>query len=287
MQADVLRAQLIGVGENAHGELVSWSTRLRLLRAALRRFPDDPIVVFVEQMHPYLAAMNTPGAFHVDHGFHPHLMVDANRSIEHLAIHKKLRKLSAAGRVVFVGVDVQIVRFPHLWSALPGGDRKVDAIIRKVATSHGRGFVPGDGADRNRRQAAIIAEVMRELRTGPAPCFFWAHNEHVAYGSANTRADKQYRVEGDLLRQVLAYKSVLTYSPRLWHVWGGATKPKEMVEPSAATRRFFSRTPRTVRMANVDVVLSELFTSTDADWVVAIPTSPKLTLSARVATRAA
>lgn len=286
MQSDVLSARLVGVGEAAHGELVSWPTRVRLLRAALRQSPDEPIVVFLEQLHPFVAAMNVPGEFFVDPDggdSHPFLIADANWSAEHLLIHENLRRLSGAGRVIFVGIDVQVGLFPHLWKALPGGEPRVDELTKRTVEKHARGFKRGNGADRNRRNTAVILSIMRELRAG-APSFYWAHNEHVAVASQNTRASREYRVEGDLLRRALpagAYVSVLTYSPRMWNVWG-AEKPRLMIEPSSTTRRFFGA-PRTTRMSDLPdgMVLNDLIRSDDADWVVASPTSPKMVKNRR------
>jgi hypothetical protein len=281
MQKDVLAAQLVGVGEMAHGELMSWPIRIRLLRAALAH---GPVVVFMEHLHPYLAAMNVPGKFEIEDGkFYPFLMSDANMSTEHLAIHKRLRKLSGGGRVVFIGIDVQVSAFPVLWDALPGGDPATDAMVRAVIKKHSGGFKIGDGTVRNIRNAAIILDLMHELRAKASKFFYWAHNGHVGYGEPATRKPgTKFMLEGELLRRALptdGYKAVLTYSPGpVWTFWG-SPKQKRMMEPSPETRRFFKNAPKTMRMASlpVGIVMDELFTSSDADWVVVSPSSPRMT----------
>ncbi len=284
MQRDVLTAQLVGVGEAAHGELMSWATRIRLLNAALRRHAQ-PVVVFTEQAHPLVAAMNAPGGFELHPPeFVPHLLPFAQLSAEHLAIHRRLRRLSAAGRVVFVGVDVAAGCFPELWRAglLPGGDARTDAIVRAAIDRHSRGFKRGDGTARNQRNAAVILDLMRELPRAPM-YFYWAHNGHVAYDHLKPERDRHYQLEGELLRRALppgAYRAVLTYSPGpVWSFWGDVKKQRRALEPSRAARLFFKERPTTMRMSSLPegLVLNRLFRASDADWVVVVATSPRMT----------
>lgn len=287
-----LAAALVGVGEAAHGELVSWPVRLALLRAATTPAARRPVYVFVECLHPLVAAMNVPGPFAEDGGrFYPCLIPYANMSAQHLALHRRLRAMAARGEVRFVGIDVQVAT-AHLapfWERMPGGEPALDALVRRVVQKHGRGFTLGDGADRNRRNARIIAELMRTLTPAAAaagPCFYWAHNAHVARGGQETRADASYRLEGWYLARALGagrYLSVLTYAPVLWAMWGRSPRegPKRFLEPSPRTRALFAAGPRTLRLhlhpaLPEGTVVSDYFRQGDADWLITVPEAPRL-----------
>lgn len=288
---DVLEgAALVGVGEDAHGELVSWPVRIKLLRAAIKRMSEPsrgPVFVFVEQLHPFLAAMNARAPrFRLHEGthFYPYLLHRANMSVEHLTVHRKLRRMAATGRVRFVGVDVQAAEFPWLWEQLPGGDAGLDALVRAVVARHAPRFLRARnrGSVRNRCNARIIRDLMGALQPVD-PSFYWAHNGHVAKASRETReAHPAYELEGALLgrwKPAVSYRAVLTYSPRLWHVWAG---PQRLArEQQSAARELFGGRPQALPRLPSNVELSGLFRDGDADWYVTVPEAPRMRMLKR------
>jgi hypothetical protein len=277
-------AELVGVGEAAHGELLSWGTRLDLLKSALSRTSEN-VVVFVENLHPFVSAMNVRGNFlrHDERTFYPFLCADANCSRQHLRIHEELRALNSAVR--FVGVDVQVTSFPDLWRQTQTGDAALDSAVRRAVERRGSGFVPGWGADRNRRNARIILDLMSAIRA--TTYFYWAHNAHVCLSCQESRATAGYETEGSLLRAALGarYRSVLTYAPRLWCAWGtGGARQYVLLERSERARRMFGgkldRSGRRElrRLPRGLAVDDGMFRDGDFDLLVVSPRGPRLTL---------
>lgn len=276
LAAHALTCQLVGVGEKEHGELGSWPTRLRLLHAAVSAAPrGKPVVVFMEQLHPFLAAMNAHGGRRFDLAtepgrFHPYIIHGANMSAEHLALHRRLRRWSAAGRVRFVGVDVHVVAFPGLWAQLPPGDVALDALVRRTVERHGAGFVgSGSVMPRNVRNVAILKALMRALgATTARPFFYWAHNSHVARDQVGT--SDAYRLDGSMLGPVPQYLSVLTYSPRMWQL-EQSLRQRLVQDDSPRVRRQLLERRRTWVAPGLPPgvpILGRQFRTGDADWFV-------------------
>lgn len=236
-------ARVIGIGEHAHGDEVSWAWRLAVMRA-LARAGHRRLVVLCENVDCLVAGLRrgrqgrrpTAVAFDRNDGdppsayppFTPHLVPGSCRSAVHLAAAREVARL-ARGRVF--GVDVAYLRHAGL-DRPPCADRRayvsrVHAAldVRRRCAAAGPAAAVG-GALRNALNAETILAIARDQPAGSTVLYF-AHNEHVALACAAARADPTgaYVTEGALLRAALprgGYRALATYSPCMWAFWGGA-----------------------------------------------------------------
>lgn len=243
MNANLLRAaeaaDVIGIGEDAHGELVSWPTRLCLTRALCKRGYD--VVILCEQLHPFVARMNDK-RFKLlraeDNDFVPYMTGGANMSKEHTSYHRRFHALahSPENKVRFVGIDVQIVEHAYLWDVpdLRPNDETEDynetrAMIHRYEKEFLRDAHKDSkrGATRNKVNARIISELVESSRKAskrPTKFLYFAHNGHVARSISfgPDASDKCYRPDGWHLARCDGFKylAIATYALYLPNVWG-------------------------------------------------------------------
>ena len=216
--------RVIGIGEHAHGDSVSWRWRLAIAAELVRQGRRlillcenaDCYVSGLRKRRPAFARDETPPPLLPFHPFLPFLMPMANRSQEHLEAARELARL-AEGRVY--GVEVQAVDYPAL---LRCGGRyvrslfaRVDAAARWAADANN-----SNGRLRNILNAEVVAQVHRD-HPGHTVLYL-AHNEHVALSCETSREDPGFRTDGSVLRRLLGrrrYLSIATYSPRMWSFW--------------------------------------------------------------------
>lgn len=212
----VERADVAGIGEHTHGDLLSWKWRLAICEELVRR--GHALLILCENLDFFVADFRCkPVAFDiVGRMFVPHAIPFSDCSHEHLAFARRLAALPGAE---LHGIDVQALDHPGLVASCQ--PRPVAAALRRRARAWRRaGGEASRGAARNRLNAATILE-MATMQRMQKKVLYFAHNEHVALSCAATRRDSAYRTEGAILRQALGarYSSVATFAPETWTTW--------------------------------------------------------------------
>lgn len=211
-------ADLIGVGEDIHGERLSWDVRLRLVRDAVRA--GYAVTILCENLDFYVAGLSKKTIQFVDEpddGFYPNMIPWSNDRETHLAPTKALAYL-AEGRVY--GIDVQALDFEHL-----RGRRIVRSVLERVRARWQAASESERGKIRNKLNAEILLHFMDQARASAkqrktkAKVFYFAHNAHVAMNSHECRSspigyltDGHWIAEG-CARRGIQYLSVGTYTP--------------------------------------------------------------------------
>lgn len=232
------RADVVGIGEHAHGELTSWKFRLSIVKGL--RDLGKRVVVLSEHTESSVQNMNLPGRGvpyrRGAHRFQPSIMFDADKSVEHLEITRAFKAMSG---VEYYGIDVQVLGFLWMWKRVREGPvRNILKRYLKIWRSHKRRNTPESrsGALRNTLNARVIRAFVRTFRRTPegktAVFVYFAHNEHIALSCHNTREDTTYVTEGPFLAAPpLRFLSIATYAPVQWSLWGSALG----VEPTLKT----------------------------------------------------
>lgn len=283
----VERCAVVGVGEHAHGDLVSWRWREAIMRELRRR--GVPFVVLCENLDFYVRGARRQGGRRLEFrrhesggltSFTPHLVAGSDLTREHMRVTRRVARL-AGGHVY--GIDAQAAGFPHLAAAPSPGD-----YVSRIAGASFRLWQAApeaqrrDGALRNRLNADTILAALRSAPPRPglarpgAPrpkLLYFAHNEHVATGCRAARENRAYQTEGALLRAALgdAYLSVATWAPRLWALWGA--RARRAGARDAAARVFVSPRARLPEGAcwereHAAAALGPEYTSADFDVVI-------------------
>lgn len=248
-------ARVIGIGEHAHGDEVSWGWRVDIARALVRR--GHRLVIACENMDCFVKGLRRrPGPVFETHKakFFPYMMPYSDRSQVQMDAAKELTSL-AEGRVY--GIEAQAVRFPAVLKC--GGKLVADAIGKVGAVRRWR--TANDGKLRNRLNAEIVAEIAR--RHPRHTVLYLAHNEHVALSCEAHRREPAYVTDGAILRSNFGarYVAIATFSPSMWCFWGG---------PLRQIRDGTLRPPRGRRAAIVvgDEPMGDDYKVSDFDYVV-------------------
>jgi erythromycin esterase-like protein len=226
---------VIGIGEHAHGELVSWRWRLAIMRELRSR--GHTLAVLCENLDAYVKGLNEGDPLRIDPKwgtFHPNLIADSDRSREHMAITEEVRELSSD----IYGIDVQALDFPQL----PSRPRVALQLARHKKRWGAATNTEARGSVRNALNAETIERMAKEFPTGTIVLYF-AHDEHVALSCDAMRENQKYATDGSLLRKSmgLRYRSIGTYAPSLWSHWGacrGYKTPRRTVETDETTKRY-------------------------------------------------
>jgi hypothetical protein len=255
--------EVVGLGEHAHGELLSWKRRLALVKSWVRE--GAKVLVLCENLDYYVQGLRDEGArlrfeFEdvrvngVEHTvFTPNLMAYADRTHEHLEMTRAFASLGGGG-VTFYGVDVQLLDHPHLVSRTRTSALK-DAVMLHRPAWERCSHTDRRGAERNRLNAETI---LRMARMHPLhKVIYFAHNEHVAFGCAQTRRDPTYVTEGAILKRRLGplYTAVATFAPVTWSVLWRA--PERSGRPGPLQTRIRDRHMEYCGRADFDEVLSD------------------------------
>lgn len=208
---------LIGIGENTHGELTSWKYRYKIAKYLTKYF--DKVIIFCEQLEPYIANLNNKNTkfnFYNENNypteFYPSMMFQANKTIQHLKITKKFNKL--VPKVKFYGIDIQIVKFDKLYNSL---NIKLKNIIDKYKNIY---LTNPTGLVRNECNSLIINDIILQKNKNNIYLYF-AHNEHISY-----IGNEQYKTEGFYFYKnpKIKYLSIATFSPIQYNLWEGPIK---------------------------------------------------------------
>lgn len=219
--------RIVGVGENAHGEEVSWPFRVDFMQHLKEK--KVKMAVLCENLDFYVKAFRKrPTKFHIYRSndtaeFMPYLMPDANRTQIQMDAAAEIARLSN-GRVY--GIDIQQVDFPFMW-------HNCGRMVRNSMQScgaidewkNGSDKDRSDGAMRNRLNARIIAHMAKQLQHNEKTVVIYlAHNAHIA--KTAKEETRRYKTDGRYLAKdpSVMYMSIATYSPHLWTTWGGTTQ---------------------------------------------------------------
>ena len=148
---------LIGIGENTHGELTSWKYRYKIVKYLTKYF--DNVIIFCETLDPYISELNNKNTkfdFYNENNspieFYPSMMFQSNKTIQHLKITKKFNKL--VPKVKFFGIDIQIVKFHDMYNHLNIKIKKVIDNYKKIYLANPTGAV------RNKCNSLIINDLI-------------------------------------------------------------------------------------------------------------------------------
>ena len=224
-------ADVIGVGEDAHGDTVSWPWRM----AIVGRLLDEGfnLDILCENMDVYVDTRRhgiTPNYLRGGKRFYPNMLPRSDTTRWHLDMTRAFMALPRS-RVRFFGTDVQQLSFDFARLAMRAPVRRAFEerdIHRRWLRSSSRSR--SGGALRNRLNAEVIARFAESAKVRPhkTKILYFAHNEHVSTGCVQSRKDPTYVTEGAWMRRLfphLRYVAIATTSFRLWNVWD-SDKPR-------------------------------------------------------------
>ena len=225
---------IMGIGEHAHGELVSWRWRLAIMRELRSR--GRTLAVLCESFDSFVEGLNEGEPLRIDpeYGtFSPFLIPYAHISGEHMAITEEVRKLSSD----IYGIDVQALDFPKL--------RSRPRVARQLARHKARWDAATNTGARGRVRDALNAETIERMaKDFPAGTIvlYFAHNAHIALSSEEMRQNHMYATEGSLLRKSMGNR-YMSIGTSLWSYWGASRasrglRPHRTVETDEATKRY-------------------------------------------------
>lgn len=214
----LLDYDLIGIGEQAHGELTSWKFRYKIVKYLTTKY--DKVYIFCESLDYWCNKLNDKNVKFIfdEYGFYPYIIHNANKSKEHLKYTKKFIKLLP--KIKFYGVDIQVVKWPGFCKE---SDKDLMTIMNKYKDDYLEND-KGSGRLRNKYNAFIMNDLLNLLRKSPKNKFVYlAHNEHCAPDCNGMRRNKNYLTDGYYLKNKLNinYLSVATYSLNMYSIWTG------------------------------------------------------------------
>lgn len=232
---DQKKPVVVGIGENAHGDEVSWEFRVRLME----QLASDPrvgeMVVLCEIPDFYVSDFRKKRVRFTmrDHRFTPYMVAYSDRTQIQMDAARRIAKL-AQGRVY--GIDIQQVDFPFMWVRAGNVVREAiesDADIKRKWLDFKDGS--SKGSIRNKLNAKVISHIAQTLSSssssssvGPPLFLYFAQNEHVSrYPSkgvleSSTHPDTiPYKTDGHYLSKDkrIGYVAIATHSPHLWAAW--------------------------------------------------------------------
>lgn len=239
---------LIGIGENTHGELTSWKYRYQIVKYLTKYF--DNVIIFCETLDPYISDLNnkdTKFDFYNENNspieFYPSMMFQANKTSQHLKITKKFNKL--VPKVEFYGIDIQIVKFHEIYIHL---NIKIKKVIDKYKKIY---LTTPTGAIRNKCNALIINDLILQTKKNKNNIYlYFAHNEHVSINCNEMRKNNKYKTEGFYLHEnsLIKYLSIATFSPIQYSLWDcyEICKIKKFISKSKKWNNIFINNNNTV-----------------------------------------
>lgn len=233
------KIRLIGIGEHAHGDLVSWRWRHaiveKLLSAGFR------VVILCEQFDMYLTNTSPTSPKRMQdidgdvelfrrygNSFYPHMIPRSESTPEHFEITRAFSLLPCE----FYGIDVKQLDFDVI---IGRACKKVRSSLAASGAEKEWTEGPKDGAQRNRLNAKMIHHFVKNNKKRRNTKFlYFAHNEHVATDCDETRSDPSYKTEGRLIRELYPdttpYLSLATFAEHTWNTWENSTTPRLLVD---------------------------------------------------------
>jgi hypothetical protein len=242
---------LIGIGENSHGELTSWKYRYQIVKYLTKYF--DNVIIFCETFDPYISDLNNKNTkfdFYNENNFpiefYPSMMFQANKTSQHLKITKKFNKL--VPKVEFYGIDIQIVKFHDMYINLNINIKKVIDKYKKIY------LTTPTGAIRNKCNALIINDLILQTKNKNNIYLYFAHNEHISFNCNEMRKNNKYKTEGFYLYEnpLIKYLSIATFSPIQYSLWDCSEicKIKKFITKSKKWNNIFINNNNTVIITN-------------------------------------
>lgn len=261
-------ADVIGIGEDYHGDTVSWGWRMAIVKGLLDKgFRVD---VLCENFDFYVGHAGEK-EMEKDGYFVPNLLPYSDTGAWHRRMTREFMGLRRTNEVRFFGIDVQQLSHGFARESMrpPVRDILMRAEIRRRWDA-AAAAKKKDGTLRNELQAVAIgrfAEKVKEAKARTTKVVYFAQNEHVALGCANARKNPgKYLTDGMWLTRLfphLRYLSIATFSPLSWNTWTVDRKPvlrrKKMVSCNGAKddrRTCIDMGPYTTRDFDLTVVQS-------------------------------
>jgi hypothetical protein len=276
---------LIGIGEEAHGEIISWKFRYKIIKYLTRYY--DKIYIFSEQLDFYINKLNNKNVKFIfdDYGFYPYIITKANMTKEHLYYTKKFNKLLP--KIKFYGIDIQIVEFNDLYKNI---SNELHNIIEKYKDEYLNKDL-GSGKFRNKCNAFIINDLINYINNKSSKSnnkfIYFGHNEHIAFNCDATNKDKKYLTDGCYLKNIysIKYLSIATYSNEIYNIWHcnctiNKCKIKLLKDKNKKIwNNFFKKNENYKIISNKDLQLKMFaYTNNDFDYVICIKNNNPITL---------
>lgn len=221
------RPVVVGIGEQAHGEEVSWGFRTEIMKRLAAAYPTRPMTVLCENADFFVkdfrkkrqmnfTTFSDPGTVACQQ-FYPCLTPFSNQT---------LVQMDAAIEIVDLckhrvhGIDIQQLDFA---TDLPAGHavtKRVQSTGAKATWMKASKPTQAEGHLRNKLNADLVISFARK---GTIILYF-AQNEHVSNMSEGVH--HTYSTDGWHLAKSkdVEYLSVATFCPRLWATWANAGK---------------------------------------------------------------
>jgi hypothetical protein len=273
---------LIGIGEETHGEIISWKFRYKIIKYLTTYY--DKVYIFSEQLDFYIKELNNKNIKFIfsDSGFYPYIIYNANMTKEHLYYTKKINKLLP--KIKFYGIDIQIVKYNELYKNI---SNELYNIIEKYKNEYLDKDL-GSGILRNKYNAFIINDLINYINNkynkSNNKFIYFGHNEHIAFNSYST--NKKYLTDGYYLKNIfnIKYLSIATYSNEIYNVWHCSLINKCKIKLMKGKNKkiwnsLFNKNINYKIISNNDLELKMLnYTSKDFDYVICIKNNNLITL---------
>jgi len=215
---------LIGIGEETHGELTSWNIRYNIIKKLIKS--KKKVYILCEQFDGYVKDLNQKNVnfFFENSRFYPYMIAGSQFTKEHLEITKKFNKLLP--HVHFFGIDIQAVKYDHMYNL-------TDPILKRILHKYKKLYLKydkGSGIYRNYYNAKIIQNLIKEFKTKNTSFVYFAQNEHISFMSKKNI--KNYKPEGYLFKYKfnINYLSICTIAINQYNTWNCLTKKKCKVQ---------------------------------------------------------
>lgn len=174
---------LIGIGENFHGDFVSWDIRYKIVKRLIKE--NKKVFIFSETLDGYIKWLNKKiNKFYFDYNrFYPNLLKGSDYTKQHLNITKKFNKLIP--NVYFIGIDIQSVNYEDMYNL-------VNPILKKIMNKYKKKYLENThGHYRNYYNALIIKDLInyytKNNENKNLAFVYFAHNDHISFRSKNKK----------------------------------------------------------------------------------------------------
>ena len=232
MDWTTITSDVVGIGEECHGDLVSWRWRIDAVRSLAKA--GRRVAVLCENCDFYVRKSRRDSwkfERHDDGCFLPNLVPRSNFRKEHQRSCREIAKHATC-----FGIDVQQLSFEFFEETM----KKDAPILAGVLERHKGAWLArrsDDGSVRNELNGKIVAEMAVALRAvGFTSVLYFAQNEHVGRSSFSTIDNAKYLTDGFHISAspLVTYTAVATCAPRMWNTWTGRVRLSRCKVGSAA-----------------------------------------------------
>ena len=203
---------LIGIGENTHGELTSWNIRYKIVKHLLKKYKK--VYILTETFDSYIKELNTKNITYkmYNDGFYPNMIYNSNKTKEHLQITKKFNNLIPD--VYFMGIDIQVVEYDSLY-------KNISPLVYKIISKYKKHFLQYSNTNkrghyRNYYNYKIICDLIKLYKKQNTIFVYFAQNEHISYYYTS-----EYKTEGYFFKKYFKekYINIGTLALRQYNLW--------------------------------------------------------------------